>query len=92
MDRQSFVDRILELENLTNNLEDDDADDLFKWGIVQVDDLISKAGNDEEAGINLDQLIGVMRNINSLAGDPISAAPNAVIDLIYGSGFGESHD
>jgi hypothetical protein len=76
VDRQIFVDRLLESENLTDNLEDEAANTLIKWGIGQIDHLI--AGKDDEtAGTKVNQLMSLMRAVNSLAGDPsaISLAP-----------------
>ncbi len=43
MDRQILIDRLLESENLTDNLEDEDANVLIKWGIAQLDHLILDA-------------------------------------------------
>jgi len=81
MNRQLFVDRILEIENLTNNLGDDDADRLLNWGLSQVDGLIKHIASNEEADNKINQLIGVMRDINSLAGDLVSVKPDAMVDL-----------
>ena len=81
MNRQSLVDRILETENLTSNLDDSDADVLLKWGIAQVDELIKNVGTNQAADDRINQLMGVMREVNAWAGDPVSATPNAIINL-----------
>jgi hypothetical protein len=41
MDRQAAIDRITETENLTDGLEDDDANWLLDWGAAQVDGLVT---------------------------------------------------
>ena len=76
MDRQLFIDRLLESENLTDNLEDEAANTLIKWGISQIDHLI-KDKDEETAGAKVNQLMSLMRAVNSVAGDPsaVSLAP-----------------
>jgi len=81
MNRQLLVDRILETENLTSNLDDKDADVLLKWGIAQVDGLIKNVVTEEVAGNKVNQLMMVMREVNELAADPASVTASAIIDL-----------
>jgi hypothetical protein len=82
MDRQIFIDRILETENLTDNLEDDDANTLLDWGIAQVDQLIDDALDPEAAGEKISGLMQVMRGLNSLAGNPAGVSQEAIDDLL----------
>jgi hypothetical protein len=82
MDRQIFIDRILETENLTDNLEDKDANTLLDWGIAQVDGLIDDALDPESAGARINDLMHVMRGLNSLAGNPTGVSQEAIADLL----------
>src|SRR5262249_5634933 len=69
MDRQTAIDRITETENLTDGLEDDDANWLLDWGIAQVDGLVTGIKDEDEAGEKLNQLMSVMRTLNQIAAD-----------------------
>ena len=82
MDRQLYVDKILETENLTDNLEDEDANKLLNWGIAHIDKLISGIENDDEAGEKINGLMHVMRGLNSLAGNPASISHEKIADLL----------
>lgn len=82
MDRQLFIDKILETENLTDRLEDDEAEALLNWGIAQVDGLIAGLEDDEAAGSKINDLMHVMRGLNSLAGSPERVSHEAVADLV----------
>lgn len=92
MDRQIFVDRLLESENLTDNLDDEAANTLIKWGVGQIDQLI--AGKDDEtAGAKVNQLMSLMRAVNSVAGDPATATAQSLFNLldIFAQTFGKNH-
>jgi hypothetical protein len=82
MDRQMFVDKILEAENLTDNLEDDAANSLLNWGMAHVDDLIKDVADDDVAGEKINSLMHVMRGLNSLAGNPAKISHEALADLL----------
>ena len=81
MDRQLYVDRLLESENLTDHLEDDEANHLLDWGIAHIDGLINGASGADEAGDKVNRLMAVMRALNSLAGDPHRVTSDALVDL-----------
>jgi hypothetical protein len=53
MDRQTAIDRITETENLTDGLEDDDANWLLDWGIARVDGLVTGIADEDAAGEKL---------------------------------------
>ncbi len=82
MDRQLYVDRLLESENLTDQLEDDEANHLLDWGIAHIDGLINGASGADEAGDKVNRLMAVMRGLNSLAGDPRRVTSDALVDLL----------
>ncbi len=82
MDQQVFIDKILETENLTDNLEDKPADALLKWGTAQVGKLIQGVDDDEAAGAKVNDLMHVMRGLNSLAGNPADVTHEKIADLI----------
>jgi hypothetical protein len=75
MDDKSFINRMLETENLTDNLEDDDANTLLNWGIQQVGRLIS---NPLVAGEKVNGLMAVLRKINHLVPDIGTKSPQEV--------------
>jgi hypothetical protein len=78
MDRQTAIDRITETENLTDGLEDDDANWLLDWGIAQVDGLVTGIKDEVAAGEKLNQLMSVMRTLNQIAADRTAKAPDAL--------------
>jgi hypothetical protein len=82
MDRQLFIDKILEAENLTDQLEDEDADALLNWGITKVDGLIDGIKDEEAAGGKINDLMHVMRGLNSLAGSPSDISHAGLADLL----------
>ena len=68
MEEQAAIDRILETENLTDALEDEQANRLLNWGIQRVPGLVGGVADDEFAGGKVNQLMAVMRKINQLIG------------------------
>jgi hypothetical protein len=69
MDEKIFVDRILENENLTSSLVDEDANWLLKWGTGQVKGLVQGIGDVDAAGEKVNALMAVMRKMNRLVGE-----------------------
>jgi hypothetical protein len=92
MDHQLFIDRLLETENLTDNLEDDDANLLLDWGVAQIAGLIKDITDHEAAGEKINGLMHVMRGLNSVAGNPAGASHETIADLLsrYRQSFGET--
>lgn len=96
MDRQQAVDRILETENLTDNLEDKDANWLIDWGVAQVEPLIAGIEDDEEAGEKVNQLMAVMRHLNRLMPGRSDASNETLAQQVknffdaYAQAFGQS--
>ncbi len=94
MNEQAAIDRILETENLTDSLEDDDANWLIDWGIERVRPLIAGIEDDEAAGEKVNQLMAVMRRLNQITADrkvKSAAELAADVDLFlaaYGAAFG----
>jgi hypothetical protein len=94
MDEAQAKERILEVENLTDALDDDDANWLLDWGTKQVGPLIQGIADDDQAGEKVNQLMGVMRSVNRITGDRSAAPPdelaNDVRELIekYNAAFG----
>ena len=82
MDRQLFIDKILESENLTDALEDEDADTLLNWGIKQVDALIEGVTDEDAAGERINDLMHMMRGLSAAAGNPSRISHDAIVDLI----------
>jgi hypothetical protein len=98
MDRQTAIDRITETENLTDGLEDDDANWLLDWGIAHVDGLVTGIKDEDAAGEKLNQLMSVMRTLNQIASDRAAKPPDALatdIDAFlerYQQAFGAPKD
>jgi hypothetical protein len=86
---QLFIDRLLESENLTDNLDDEAANTLIKWGINQIDHLV-KDKDDEAAGTKVNQLMSLMRAVNSIAGDPSTVSSDSLFKLL--DRFAETFD
>jgi hypothetical protein len=78
MDRQTAIDRITETENLTDGLEDDDANWLLDWGIAHVDGVVTGITDEDAAGDKLNQLMAVMRSLNQIAADRAAKPPDAL--------------
>jgi len=75
MDKKPFVERMLEVENLTDELEDREAKRLLHWGIGKLDGVLQNASDADDAGARVNRLMAVMRKINRIAGG--CAAKNA---------------
>ncbi len=70
MDAQEAIERITETENLTDGLEDDDADWLLNWGIKLVPEVLQRAGKDKDAAGNaVNSLMAIIRSINKITSD-----------------------
>jgi hypothetical protein len=68
MDKERFVERMLETENLTDELEDSDANWLLDWGTGQLDQVLQGIVDEEAAGNRVNALMAVMRKINRMTG------------------------
>jgi hypothetical protein len=82
---QLAIDRITETENLTDNLDDDTADWLIKWGIEQAHKIIGKSQDKEVADVTINRIMAVMRKLNKIAGNIQSVSPDEL------RVFAESH-
>ena len=93
MDRQLLIDRLLEAENLTDNLDDEAANTLIKWGIGQIDHLTKGTENDETAGAKVNRLMSLMRGVNSIAGNPSAISADSLLKLLdrYTEAFDKDH-
>jgi hypothetical protein len=89
MDKQAAIDRILETENLTDGLEDEDANWLLNWGINYLPALIGELEDEEAAGVKVNELMAVMRKINQITADRADAAAEDLAEAILG--FAEAY-
>jgi len=82
MDEDFFIGRLLETENLTDNLEDGDANVLINWAVKNVGAIIA---NPLTAGERANGLMAMLRKINHLIPDLGIKSPqelsNALSDL-----------
>src|SRR6185437_11547059 len=94
MDENLAIERISETENLTDGLEDDDANWLLQWGTSRVGKLIAGIADDDAAGEKVNQLMAVMRSLNAIVADRAAETPaqlGASIQALrdqYGAAFG----
>ncbi len=82
MDRQVLIDRLLESENLTDNLEDEDANTLIKWGISQISPLVNGIKDENAAGEKVNHLMGLMRQVNTIAGNLSTVSEEKIQKLL----------
>jgi hypothetical protein len=80
MDEAQAKERMFEVENLTDALDDDDANWLLDWGTKQVGPLIQGIADDDQAGEKVNQLVGVMRSVNRITGERSAASPDELAD------------
>ncbi len=96
MDEQRAIERITETENLTDGLEDADANWLLDWGIGHVHDLLQGIQDDDVAGEKIHTLMAVMRKLNQITADRAAKPPKALSDDIkvfvslYRAAFGQT--
>lgn len=96
MDKQAAIDRITETENLTDNLEDDDANWLIEWGINKATEVTASIADEEMAGGKLNAVMAVMRKLNQIAGSHSDKDADALSDdvrvlaMMYANAFGAS--
>ena len=67
-DLKIFIDRMLETENLTDCLEDEDADYLINWGIARLREIVGNIEDIPLAGEATNDLMRFMRLLNQIAG------------------------
>ena len=68
MDKEHFIEQILETENLTDALDDNDASWLLDWGIGKLDTVLQGITDRETAGRRVSALMAVMRKMNAIVG------------------------
>ena len=81
-DRQNFVDRMLESENLTDELEDDAAKWLIHWGIEQIDIVTDGIEDGELASEKVGNLMRFIRRLNRIAGNLDSLTGEDLSELL----------
>jgi hypothetical protein len=96
MNEEMAIERITETANLTDALEDDDANWLLDWGIGHVHDLIGDVKDDEAAGKKIHALMAVMRKLNQIVGDCAVKSSKALSEdvqqfvKLYSKAFGKA--
>ncbi len=77
MNRQAALDKILEVTNLTDGLTDDDANLLIDWATKHADSLTEGATSANAAGEKVNEVMALMRQINTLAVKRKTETPEA---------------
>jgi len=96
MEKDQFVERMLETENLTDELEDSDANWLLNWGIAHLDKVIMGITDADAAGDRVNALMAVMRKINRITGTYATSDPQslteelAILGDLYEQAFGKA--
>jgi hypothetical protein len=80
MDKERFKERILETENLTDELEDADANTLLDWGVSQLDAVLQNSPDVETSGSRVNALMAVMRKINRIVGSYADKTPESLAE------------
>ncbi len=78
MDKERYIEQMLETENLTDALEDDDASWLLNWGASKLDEILQGVTNSETAGSRAGALMAVMRKMNTIVGNYSEKDPQAL--------------
>jgi hypothetical protein len=93
IDSQILIDRMLETENLTDNLDDEDAEWLLDWGVDRVREL-GNAESMEAAEEKAGALMKFMRGLNRLAGGLPGVDPADLAGLLehYAAARGGSRE
>jgi len=98
IEKKLLIERILESENLTDELQDADAQWLLDWGINQLDQVLQGVSDEDEANERVTVLMGALRKINRMAGsrdsknlDSMAADFTALASLIA-EAFGHAPD
>jgi hypothetical protein len=81
-DLQPYIDRMLEIENLTDNLQDEEASWLLDWGASQLRRLAADVEQDGELTERAAALMKFMRGLNRLVGSLPSADPTELARLL----------
>jgi len=95
---QNFITRMLGVENLTDALEDEDADYLLQWGTAQLKESLGKIDDESAAGEFTNNLMAFMRKLNQISGDPEDTQPDDLAKLadysqrVFGPGKDFSSD
>jgi hypothetical protein len=80
MDKQIFIDRILETENLTDELEDSEADWLLNWGISKLDYVLEGIEDEEIAAEKVQALMKALRKVNRMIGSRADQEPEELAE------------
>jgi hypothetical protein len=67
LDEQIAIERILEIDSLTDELGDDEANYLLEWASAHAPALIKGLADDDVAGEKVNALIAVLRQVNTMA-------------------------
>jgi len=82
VDPQNFIDRLLESENLTDYLEDEDAQYLIDWGVARLKEGLQNMEDPQAAGDYSTRLMGFLRTLNQLAGNLADLEPDGLTQLV----------
>jgi hypothetical protein len=94
MNTQPYIDRLLETENLTADLEDVEADWLIEWGIVQISSITDGLSEEGVADEQVSALLSFMRRASRAVARKDRRTPAELVEAlnelgsIYAQAFG----
>ncbi len=66
MDIQVAIDRITEIESLTDEMDDDSASWIIDWAVEQLRGLLPHIADDDQAAAKIDDVIAILKQLNSI--------------------------
>jgi hypothetical protein len=96
MNTQPYLDRLLENENLTADLEDAEADWLIQWGIAQIDIVTEGLTEETAADEKISALMSLMRRISRTVARKDRRTPAELaeglceLETMYAQAFGQT--
>ena len=96
IDTQPYIDRMLEIENLTADLEDDEAEWLLHWGLDQINVVCDGLVDDAERDEHVHALMAFMRRLNRTVARKDRREPEMLAEELnelgglYAQAFGQS--
>jgi hypothetical protein len=95
MDKKIFIERLVETENLTDELDDQDAKWLLDWGVRHLDDTLLGVTDEDTATHRITALMAIMRHTNHLVGNRRNAGPEILeseqktLGQLFSEAFGQ---
>ncbi len=96
MDIQTAIDRITEIESLTDEMDDESASWIINWAIETLRARLPQIADDDQAAEKTDDVIGVVKQLNTMTAlidqKKTSSLPARVAQFVaaYQKAFGQA--